>query len=63
MARKPEHWKPTRSISQKLTFNGQSDGELFYKTKIGRGEMPKYEGKIGDDDIWFMVNFMRSLKK
>jgi mono/diheme cytochrome c family protein len=47
----------------KAEFQGQSDGDLFYKTKIGRGEMPKYEGKIGDDDIWNMVNFMRSLKK
>ena len=47
----------------KPAFQGQTDGELFYKTKIGRGEMPKYEGKIGDDDIWHLVNFMRSLKK
>jgi mono/diheme cytochrome c family protein len=47
----------------KAEFQGQTDGDLFYKTKFGRGEMPKYEGKIGDDDIWLMVNFMRSLKK
>ena len=47
----------------KAGFQGQSDGDIFYKSKIGRGEMPKYEGKIGDDDIWLMVDFMRSLKK
>jgi mono/diheme cytochrome c family protein len=47
----------------KATFQAQTDGEIFYKTKFGRGEMPKYEGKIGDDDIWLMVDFMRSLKK
>jgi mono/diheme cytochrome c family protein len=47
----------------KAAFQGQSDGDMFYKTKIGRGEMPKYEGKIADDDIWLMVDFMRSLKK
>ena len=47
----------------KAAFQGQTDGDLFYKTKIGRAEMPKYEGKIADDDIWFMVHFMRSLKK
>lgn len=44
-------------------FQSQTDGEHFYKTKFGRGEMPKYEGKIADEDIWHMVNFMRTLKK
>ncbi len=33
------------------------------KPKIGRGEMPKYEGKLSDDDIWNMVNYMRTFKK
>lgn len=40
-----------------------TDGELFYRTKFGRGDMPKYEGKIKDDDIWHMVNYMRSFQK
>jgi mono/diheme cytochrome c family protein len=44
-------------------FQNQTDGEHFYKTKTGRGEMPKYEGKLSDDDIWNIVNFMRTLKK
>jgi mono/diheme cytochrome c family protein len=44
-------------------FQGQTDGEHFYKTKFGRGEMPKYEGKLTDDDLWNMVNFMRTFKK
>ena len=47
----------------KATFQAQADGDLFYKTKFGRGEMPKYEGKIGDDEIWQLVNFMRGFKK
>jgi mono/diheme cytochrome c family protein len=47
----------------KPTFQAQADGDLFYKTKFGRGEMPKYEGKIGDDEIWQLVNFMRGFKK
>jgi len=41
----------------------QTDGDHFYKTKIGRGEMPKYEGKLSDDDIWNVVNYMRTFKK
>ncbi len=48
----------SKAISQ-----NQSDGEHFYKTKTGRGDMPKYEGKLSDDDIWNIVNYIRTLKK
>ena len=41
----------------------QTDGEHFYKTKTGRGDMPKYEGKLSDDDIWNVINYVRTLKK
>jgi mono/diheme cytochrome c family protein len=44
-------------------FQNQTDGEHFYKIKFGRGEMTKYEGKIDDNGIWQIVNFMRTLKK
>jgi mono/diheme cytochrome c family protein len=47
----------------KADFQDQTDGEHFYKTKTGRGEMPKYEGKLSDDDIWNIVNYMRTFKK
>jgi mono/diheme cytochrome c family protein len=47
----------------KAEFQGQTDGDLHYKTKTGRGEMPKYEGKLTDDDIWNTVNYMRTFKK
>jgi len=44
-------------------YQSQTDGEHFYKTKFGRGEMPGYENIIDDGDIWHMVNFMRTFKK
>ena len=44
-------------------YQGQTDGEQFFKTKTGKGEMPKYEGKLSDDDIWNIVNYMRTFKK
>jgi mono/diheme cytochrome c family protein len=44
-------------------FQGQTDGDHFYKTKTGRGDMPSYNGKIPDEDIWNMVVYMRTLKK
>jgi mono/diheme cytochrome c family protein len=47
----------------KAEFQSLSDGDVFYKTKTGRDEMPKYEGKLTDDDIWNIVNYMRTLKK
>jgi mono/diheme cytochrome c family protein len=47
----------------KADFQKQSDGDLFYKTKFGRDEMPKYDGKLADDDIWNIVNYMRTFKK
>jgi|SRR5665648_50103 len=47
----------------KAEYQSQVDGEHFYKSKLGRGEMPKYEGKLSDDDIWNVVNYMRTFKK
>lgn len=47
----------------KAESQNQTDGEHFYKTKTGRGDMPKYEGKLSDDDIWNIVNYVRTFKK
>jgi len=47
----------------KPEYQNQTDGEHFFKTKAGRGEMPKYEGKLSDNDIWNTVNYMRTFKK
>lgn len=45
-------------------FQSQSDGDLYYKTAIGRDEMPGYEKKIPDaGDMWSVVNYMRTFKK
>ena len=42
----------------------QPDGSLFYKTSEGRKDMPSFKKKIPDqDDIWNLVNFVRTLKK
>jgi mono/diheme cytochrome c family protein len=47
----------------KAEYQSQTDGDHFYKSKMGRGEMPKYEGKIPDNDLWNCVNYMRTFKK
>jgi mono/diheme cytochrome c family protein len=47
----------------KATFQSQTDGALFYKTYQGRKDMPSYKTKIPDaNDIWAVVNYMRTLK-
>ena len=38
----------------------QSDGVLFYKSFIGRDEMPNFEKKITDnEDRWMLINYIR----
>ncbi len=45
-------------------FQGQSDGELFYKTTNGRDDMPSFEKKIKDEEErWMVVTYLRSLKE
>jgi mono/diheme cytochrome c family protein len=48
----------------KADFQSQTDGSIFYKTSEGRDDMPKFKQKISDaDDIWSIVNYLRTLKK
>ena len=45
-------------------FHAQSDGAIFYKSYIGRDDMPNYEKKIPDEeDMWLVVNYMRTMKE
>lgn len=47
----------------KKAFHSQTDGALYYKTSEGRKDMPSYKKKIPNaNDIWALVNFMRTLK-
>ena len=44
-------------------FQSGTDGELYYKSFVGRDEMPNYEKKITDEeDRWAIVNYLRTLK-
>jgi len=48
----------------KSAFQGQTDGAIFFKTSEGRVDMPSFKKKIPDqEDIWNLVNYMRSFKK
>ena len=48
----------------KAAFQSQADGAMHYKTSEGRGDMPAFKKKIPDqDDLWALVNYMRTFKK
>ena len=44
-------------------FQKQSDGAIFYKSYIGRKDMPNYEKKMSEEDAWLVVNFIRTMGK
>ena len=42
-------------------YQAQSDGALFYKSYIGRDDMPNFEKKMSEEDMWLTVHYMRTL--
>jgi cytochrome c5 len=43
-------------------FKSQNQGEVYYKSIIGRKDMPKFDKKIPDEEEkWAVVNYIRSL--
>jgi mono/diheme cytochrome c family protein len=45
-------------------FQSQTDGEIFYKMKEGRDDMPSFKKKITDpEELWSIINFLRTLEK
>ena len=44
-------------------LKNRTDGELFYVTRKGKGEMPPEDNRAKDDDIWNMVNYVRAFAK
>jgi mono/diheme cytochrome c family protein len=45
------------------TLKSVTDGEMFYVIKNGNGEMPSEADRLKDDDIWNLVNYIRSIPK
>ena len=40
-------------------FQSQTDGELYFKSTVGRNDMPEFDKKISEDeDRWLIVNYM-----
>ena len=45
-------------------FAAQTDGELFFKIREGRDDMPTFKKLLPEDEnVWFVVNYIRTLEK
>lgn len=45
-------------------FQKLSNGNLFYKISEGRSDMPSFKKKVdSDEDIWNLINYIRTFKK
>jgi mono/diheme cytochrome c family protein len=44
-------------------LKNSTDGALFYVIRNGKGEMPPEGDRAKDNDIWNLVNYIRSLAK
>jgi mono/diheme cytochrome c family protein len=45
------------------SLKSATDGEMFYVIKNGNGEMPSEADRLKDEDIWNLVNYIRSMAK
>jgi mono/diheme cytochrome c family protein len=50
-------------FSDPATLKDKTDGELFYIIKKGKGDMPPEGTRLKSDDLWSLVNYVRSLAK
>ena len=46
------------------SFKEQTEGSLYYKTFIGRDDMPGFKKKINEEeDQWLIINYIRVLSE
>lgn len=44
------------------TSKTHSDGDLFWKIKTGRGEMPSFMQNLDEEEIWSIIHFINDIK-
>lgn len=52
-----------KDFSDPAALKDRTDGELFYIIKAGHGDMPPEGDRVKTDDLWDLVNYLRSLAK
>lgn len=48
-------------LTASATLKGRTDGELFYRIKTGHGDMPGEGDRVKPEQLWDVVNYVRSL--
>jgi mono/diheme cytochrome c family protein len=56
-------FKNTTDFTNPDSMKDRSDGELFYITRKGKGDMPPEDTRASDSDLWNMVNYIRAMAK
>jgi mono/diheme cytochrome c family protein len=56
-------YKTMPDFTNPETLKNRTDGELFYVTRNGKGDMPPEDNRAKDDDIWNMVNYLKAFAK
>jgi mono/diheme cytochrome c family protein len=58
-----QHGKQPPDLTDDQWDNGSGDGDVFRVIKRGLPPtmMPGFDGRIPDQDIWSIVNYLRSL--
>ncbi len=44
-----------------LGLKNHTDGDFFWKIQNGKGAMPSFRNELSDEDIWNLINFIKSL--
>jgi len=52
-----------RDLRDAQTLKDLSDGDIYSLINNGKGKMMGEEGRLKPDEIWDIVNFVRSLSK
>jgi len=46
-----------------LRLENHPEGDLHWKIRTGRGEMPKFGDELSDGEIWDIINYLHKLQK
>ena len=52
-----------KDFSDPAALKDRTDGEIFFIIKSGHGDMPPEGDRVKTEDIWDLVNYLRSLSK
>ncbi|MCS6816639.1 MAG: c-type cytochrome [Blastocatellia bacterium] len=52
-----------KDLTDRARMRAQSDGELFWKIAKGNPPMPDFEKTLSQEEIWHLVNFLRTLAR